>query len=403
MAASTPCDVLIIGGGIAGLWSAATLAAAGFAVVLVEKTALGSDQTIASQGILHGGIKYTLGGQASAAAAAIARMPEQWQWSIKGHGDVDLTRVRILSARQYLWTSESLLSRLTAKVASKVIRTPVDRVDAAAACEGLRGAGRGVSIYAVNEPVLDPRSIVESLALQVLRHHGHIEIGEPSIDHATLTVTVHGRAWRPNRLVLAAGAGNEDLLAQLHEPTIKMQRRPLHMVMARGVLPAIYGHCVAAGSDKPRLTITTQATPTDGNTWYIGGRVAEEGVDRDAHMLIERTQAEVRACLPWLTLKDVTWSTHRVDRAEGLTADGSRPDEPVVLPCGPKDAQERSRVIVAWPTKLVFAPLVGQKIKGWLTYDKVKPTNAKAPPGVGLAISELPPIAMLPWERATWT
>ena len=51
-------DIAIIGGGVAGLWALNLLRQRGYSTVLFEQDALGSDQTIGSQGIIHGGIKY---------------------------------------------------------------------------------------------------------------------------------------------------------------------------------------------------------------------------------------------------------------------------------------------------------------------------------------------------------
>jgi len=56
---SMSCDVAIIGGGIAGLWLLNRLMNSGYNAILFESKALGSDQTVASQGMIHGGIKYT--------------------------------------------------------------------------------------------------------------------------------------------------------------------------------------------------------------------------------------------------------------------------------------------------------------------------------------------------------
>ncbi|HAI12838.1 MAG TPA: hypothetical protein DCM28_14110, partial [Phycisphaerales bacterium] len=53
-------DVVVIGGGVAGLWLLDALHRKGYRCVLLEAHQLGSGQTVASQGILHGGMKYTL-------------------------------------------------------------------------------------------------------------------------------------------------------------------------------------------------------------------------------------------------------------------------------------------------------------------------------------------------------
>ena len=50
-------DVLIVGGGAAGLFALHALRGAGASVLLVENNSLGFGQTTSSQGILHAGVK----------------------------------------------------------------------------------------------------------------------------------------------------------------------------------------------------------------------------------------------------------------------------------------------------------------------------------------------------------
>ena len=121
-------DIAIIGGGIAGLWLLNRLAGSGYSTVLFEQTALGSDQTVASQGMIHGGIKYTLGGALSGASEAIADMPELWRACLRGEGDVDLRGVNTLSDHFYLWSSSSALSKMSTFLASKATRGRVQKV-----------------------------------------------------------------------------------------------------------------------------------------------------------------------------------------------------------------------------------------------------------------------------------
>src|SRR5262245_14630974 len=83
-------DIVILGGGVAGLWLLNRLRAAGYAAVLLERAALGQGQSIASQGMIHGGMKYALGGTLTGASESIADMPAHWQRCLRGEGDVDL-------------------------------------------------------------------------------------------------------------------------------------------------------------------------------------------------------------------------------------------------------------------------------------------------------------------------
>src|SRR4051794_3837180 len=100
-------DIIICGGGIAGLWLGNTLTRAGYNVILIEKDRLGAGQTLASQGMIHGGQKYVLSGAPTSHAAALSRMPERWQACLEGAGEIDLTGTELLSQTQVMWGAGS--------------------------------------------------------------------------------------------------------------------------------------------------------------------------------------------------------------------------------------------------------------------------------------------------------
>src|ERR1700733_7712281 len=77
-------DVLIFGGGAAGLWLLDELRRRGARVLLLEADRLGAGQTIASQGIIHGGLKYTLQGGLTPSAMQIREMPGVWRDCLAG-------------------------------------------------------------------------------------------------------------------------------------------------------------------------------------------------------------------------------------------------------------------------------------------------------------------------------
>ena len=131
--------------------------------------------------------------------------------------------------------------------------------------------------------------------------------------------------------------------------------------------------------------------------WYIGGEIAESGVHRIRERQIEEAKKEVAACLPWVKTDRVQWATMRIDRAEGLVAGAKRPDEPVIIGCGPRDEGGHHTAVAVWPTKLVFAPLVAERVRARLRHEKVEP-SFKLEPALEESDEE-PRIAPLPWER----
>ena len=354
-------DAAIIGGGIAGLWLLNALRNAGYGTVLIESDRLGSGQTLASQGLIHGGLKYALHGVPSPASEAIAGMPERWRTCFNGTGEVDLSGLKPLSEHTYLFAETGGLGPLATLLASKLLRGRAQRLREEQFPPFLRPEVFTGIVYRLNDFVLDPRHLIERLAslgaphlyaaprldrVEVGTGGAHIEIGNLSI------------ACR--RLILAAGAGNEALLKRLGIP-VAMQRRPLHQVVVRhpAAGPAFgpfFGHCLTnIKGAEPRLTITSHPSGTGGPwLWCIGGRLATSGTERSAAEQRRFARSELAACLPWIDWREAEIESFRLDRAEPRQAKGQRPDQAF--------AEIHGSSIVCWPTKLTLAPDLGQKV-----------------------------------------
>ncbi|MDH2432643.1 FAD-dependent oxidoreductase [Pokkaliibacter sp. MBI-7] len=348
-------DVLIIGGGIAGLWLQNRLHRQGYATVLVEADTLGGKQSVCSQGIIHGGTKYALNGMLTQAANAIAAMPGRWQAALRGEGDVDLRAARQLSDAHYMWSSGSLGGKLTSFFASKALRGRVDTPDADKPAIFQDPAFRG-SLYRLNEIVLDVPSVLRALRLpgrQLRARAGDNLIFSDGV----WTLTDGDLQIRARRTVLTAGEGTEALTRQLGLD-IPMQRRPLQMVMAKHRYPhPIYAHCIGASS-KPLATITTHPHQDGSQVWYIGGEVAESGVERSATEQIAHAREVVGKLLPWVDLGAAEWATLPINRAEPRQSGLVRPDTAY--------AQAVGEMIVCWPTKLALSADLSDQVLAML-------------------------------------
>ena len=378
-------DVAIIGGGIAGLWLLARLRQHGYGVLLIENDRLGAGQTLCAQGIIHGGAKYSLGGQISASTTAIAGMPELWWRSLLGKGDIDLRAARLLADHQYLWATRAPTSRLGAFFASKLMRSRMEKVADDVPAVLRHPEFRGV-VYRLDEPIVDVASVLAAFAE---RYHESIVLNQgpvtPKAD-GTLTLRHAGQAtWviRPTCTVFTAGAGNAAL------PWATLQLRPLHMVMARGpALPGLlYAHCLGA-SDVPRLTVTSHYDATGRLVWYLGGGLAEDGVQRDRREQIHAARRELETLIPWANWSRAEFATFTIQRAEAQQPRGNRPAEPGIARDG--------RVLAAWPTKLALAPLLAERIEDMLRTlgARPRPVDLRA-----LADWPRPDIAVPPWDR----
>jgi len=378
-------DAIIVGGGVAGLLTLDAIHRNGGAAWLVEREALGCGQTIWSQGIIHGGLKYALGGSASAAARAVSEMPARWRDLLNGAAEPNLSAVQMRAEHCAVWSvggARSVAGLLAAKLA---LRTRPQRWPDAERPEPLQGVRGGV--LRIAEPVLEPGSLLQTLGNL---HAGRLLRGSiTAMQHDDCGVTVSlqaGPTIRARYAVLLAGGGNAALRELAGLSPLVMQTRPLRMVLARGPLPVLNGHCIRGA--KPWLTITTAASTGPTRVWQVGGEVAEWGASQTSEATIRRAISDIAEALPTVDLTGTEWTTYEAPRAEQAATGGGRPDQPGLL--------QDDRVLTGWPTKLALAPILADTIASMI------PTGGKP-----LAASEhwpTPTPALPPWmEDRPWT
>ncbi len=365
---SISTDIAIIGGGVAGLWLLNKLSKQGYSVVLCEKNALGAGQTIKSQGIIHGGLKYALTGKVSQAQAALSDMPRRWQECLSGTGEIDLSGVEILANSQYMWSTDKLTGAVATLFASKSLRSHV-------ALENnqpqlIKESNIKSKLYKLSEIVLNVPTLIKILS------HLYADrcIRESYADISSINA---------QKYIFTAGANND-------QANPNMQLRPLHMVLVKSPhLEKVYGHCITT-SNLPRLTITSH-TAEDGDTvWYLGGKLAEDGVKINQSTLINRAKRELANIFPQIDLSDAKWSTFMVDRAEAKQTDGSKPDNATVFNVG--------KHITAWPTKLALAPILADQVLNILKQENINPSLPQPDLNEYQKASVAKPI----WEEVTW-
>lgn len=380
-------DMLIVGGGIAGLWLHARLRQLGYASLLVENASLGGGQSVKSQGIIHGGAKYALHGALTGASEAIADMPRRWREALSGSGELDLRGVRVLSEAHYLWSPGTLAGNLTSFFASKAVRGRVDQVKGEHLPPALQHPKFKGKVYRLAELVLDVPSLITRLAELAGDSLLAAEQIEPLREQDALVgLRIDGREIRAQRIVFSAGSGNAELLSTLGVEQPKQQLRPLHMVLAKGpALKPLYAHCLGGGT-KPRVTVTTHPAADGQWVWYLGGDLAEaDGVTRDAAAQIKAAQQEMADLLPWVDQSATQWVTLRVDRAEPAQSGLVRPDNAFLA--------EQERLLVGWPTKLALAPDFADRVLAALQRDGIQPGQHAALPAL-----PRPSVATAVWD-----
>ncbi len=402
MADTTRLDVLIFGGGAAGLWTLDRLTRAGYAVALLESRALGQGQTIQSQGIIHGGGKYALHGLSDLASiATIKEMPDRWRAHMRGEQAPDLSATRLLSEQCVLWLPrESFLARVASfgfvPLLGKtgILATPPVAMPKEEWPPALRDSA--IDVYAMAEPVIDTRSFLEALAAP---NRERIRAYDPGAEASAVSIRSDGlvRLSSPQveiqarAVVLAAGTGNGPLFARMGIDPWVMQERPLRMFLLRGDLPPLFGHCVLGG--KPHVTITSSTDGTGRSVWNVGGEVAEQASQMtDDAEIREAGAKDLRRCLPGLDLSRLEMAHYPAIRAESRTKDHRRPS-------GVHANRLADRVWVAWPTKLALAPVLADELFSQLSVELGPPAGYPIEPFGGAC----PPVATPPWEQAAWS
>ena len=131
------------------------------------------------------------------------------------------------------------------------------------------------------------------------------------------------------------------------------------VAVTKKTLPNVYMHAVRGM--RPYLTITTHNHP---KTWYIGGDIAETGVDIDPIEQMGRVRKELKRYFPTVCLDYAYWHSYFVDRAEGA-AYGVRPDNFIF--------HNYENFTVAWPTKFTLIPALADALLESPAVQAIKP------------------------------
>lgn len=391
-------DIVIFGGGIAGLWLLNQLRRKGLSVILFESSSLGGGQTNKSQGIIHGGMKYALQGMLTKDAHAVADMPSFWRDCLSGKGEVDLSGVPILSPKHYLWAPNKFTSKFTGFLASAALSSKVEQVarenyPAVFQNPSFRGDVFSLDELVIDVPILirelvkdnqDAVFKIEPLCDEELKFDEQGNLLSATVYQSGLAVEVSAQQF-----IFTAGAGNEVIIKRLQNPEIAMQRRPLHMVLAK--MPfnyPLYAHCLGFGP-RPRVTVTTHHTQDGSTIWYLGGDLAEKGITRSSDSQIKAAREELRALFPWLNFAGTQFSSFIVDRVEPKQKNGLKPETSY--------SKAIHNMQIAWPTKLALAPKLAEEIMAQMQSAKIAPELLDTRE---LRAWPMPPLSVPIWEDA---
>ena len=338
-------DVAIIGAGATGLWIANRALDQGLSVAVIARE-VGGEQTLASQGIVHGGLKYALEGRQTPLSRSTRDMPERWRACLRGDGELDLRGVEVASELFVLYTFGAN-PKLWAFLGSRAVNTRATRLDT----PPVPLAENGVA-YALEDLVIEPASLVEHLAsrmkARILRFDvepEHVVCDNERSDGAIACIR-HPRATiHAQRYVFACGAGLAALGTVIRAPQVV--RRPLRQVVVE--LPQhaeIFAHLVKPGLNaEPEATVTTHRRENGDTLLYMGGRIA--GMDSRGDQ-IATARTLLRTAAPDVDLGNAVFTTVTVDRIE------------------PPDRQphvaESGNTFTCLPVKLTLVPVVADTV-----------------------------------------
>ena len=381
-------DIVIFGAGIAGLWTFNHLKTLGYDVVLFEKESIGCGQTIASQGIIHSGLKFSLAGKVNTLAKSISAMPGRWHDALNGDGIVNLSSAKMSAESQHLLIPSGFFGNLTKLVAQKALGNNVHDIAQDDWPTEIKNSGFKGSLIFMDEPVLDVPSVLKALAAPYQDCIKKISAEQAHAPFAFLKES----GFSPKRVIFTSARSNHIIAKQnAHDAGLETQARPLLQGMIKNAPFPLFAHLVGK-TDKPVASVTTHKTENGELVWYLGGGVAERKKEANPDE-VYGTAIEVFAkYLPNINTSNMEWATLPIDRIEGKSkTDGWMPDTPTVHTT--KDA------LYCWPTKLTFAPMLADMIVKDLAEQGITPSQKTAE----LPFLENATFSKTPWDDAQWT
>jgi hypothetical protein len=383
--AAIDLDVLVIGGGVQGLWLLNDLHEHGYSALLLERRELGGEQTCHSHVYIHQGHLY----QESELAERLKAVTLLWETWLRSH------RPRRTVMPSYF----GFQNRGDADEKKKLWQNP--RLDLpfrdyreVAMPLALKGGTIKVVLES-HEVCLNGRSLMLELQKGLSDFIGRIDdvadirlnIGMDRIDDLEVVIP-GGRSltFRPGALILAAGCGNQALLDRA------AGGRHSFWLRVREVQQIRKGHMLVVKGEKRRLP------PLTGVFHPYGLFIVSRNLGKETVWLVSDNRSEPLSSVDdwlryderwWLPLvveglREIApryfnrpmrfkWGVYAAPKAEGR-AIGAIPHEERI------EQFRLSNLWAVWPTKLTLAPKVSSEVIRQLPNAIKKPTPWSAIP-----------------------
>lgn len=396
-------DVVIVGGGIQGLWLLADLIDQGYQAILLERVRPGFGQTGHSHVFLHEGhmyasmLKYS-GQDTHQSAVSVLRANGLWQTALQTGR---LKTLMPLKSNFYVgWDDQQSAEDFEERCERAAL--PYEKVETGHEFGALRAMA---SLYRSQALCLDSRLLLDHLlkysniservgsckeihAVAYDTGKFNLLVSRPKDSTRPQDLQYHQVANRPKdihlqiragALVLSAGAGNEKLINQLRtrggmpiDPHISRQQTVKTFMLVvkhrSGSLPPVAGLFPRAGG----IFIASRQDPQGRTVWLIADGQRElvsnpgEMTATDAAAWFNKLKGHLEKLLPALVTDrdNYEWGIYEATKAERWTT-SIRYGEGGALPPGYYMHNPPSTSVwLTWPTLLTLAPLVADAIVG---------------------------------------
>jgi glycine/D-amino acid oxidase-like deaminating enzyme len=387
-------DVVIIGGGIQGLWLLSDLVEAGYQTILLERKRPGFGQTGHSHVFLHEGHIYASMLQETpqdtqSRVAAVLKANALWKAALKGGGR--LQNLTSLQSNFYIgwsdpgkaWTFEERCE-LTNLPYQEVEPDPLEFAKSAKITNLYKSEGISLESSVLLDRLMSFSNegklvgCCQKLSVQANETGGFDLLAEHDRDLAVNQEKEPSLQIRARSLVLSAGAGNETVINSLfgsattnatRQQTVKtfmlvLRHKQDSLPWLAGMFPDFGGIFFVSRKDSQGRTV-----------WLIGDKQRElvavpgDMTTFDAITWFEKLKRAMEKLFPDTTANadNYEWGIYEATKAEHLTKNkrftsgGAFPESYHVH----KDPAKPLWLV--WPTLLTFAPLVARSIVADLT------------------------------------
>jgi glycine/D-amino acid oxidase-like deaminating enzyme len=376
-------DVLIVGGGVQGLWLLRDFTRVGYHSILIEKEKVGGTQTLHSHGYLHQGYSYNDVGMARHLKSA----KDRWTTFCNNQ---DIPTAHLSSffgfaspANAELWSEvwEEAGLQQTAETLPEFLQSGLLR-----------------RVFRTGDIWLDTSDLARRLVEGVEDRIFHGSITSLKYDNLTRKIQVaivqignESRHIIPQVVVFAAGAGNSGLISMLRDLRIEPNRaryRKSQMLVIKSRHGLLQGHAAIVVPDLSLFIVSRDMRNGD-VIWLASYDIDDESKvkfsqlhknvkEKNGHRevvddkRVRDTVFVLSAIFPQLFTKEnkeqMEWGAYVGLKAEAITGTVILPNEWVI------DSFNTSNVYAVWPTKLTLAPQASEKL-AFKLLDTIKPTQ----------------------------